>query len=148
MSESPADAPKPPSSERPRSPLGRRLVAVTTTILTGLLIWHASSAIYRDTFTRHEPAPGDTRCGDAIRSLHSDYTARWAVRDEPGARALDRRLEGVRGLCEREGPAAEAAWSHFERWRYRAENHAAFGRELLDEDARIALAYQSPGTSR
>lgn len=128
--------------------MGRRLVPVTTTILTGMLIWHAAGAIYRDSFARYEPDPGDTRCGEGIRSIHTAYSARWAARDESGARSLDRRLEGLRGLCEREGPAATAAWEHLERWRYRSENHAAFGRELLDEDARIALAYQSPGTSR
>ncbi|MFO0653095.1 MAG: hypothetical protein U0326_43150 [Polyangiales bacterium] len=120
---------------------------MTTTVLTGMLIWHASSAIYRDSFTTVAPAPEDTRCADSIRVLHAAYSTRWEQRRDDTA-SLDRRLEGLRGLCEREGPEAAVAWRHFERWRYRAEGHAAFARELLDEDARIALAYQSPGTSR
>lgn len=146
VSESPSDAPTPASTERPRSPLGRRFAAVTTTILTSLLIWHAAGAIYRDSFTEVAPSPEDTRCADSIRGLHTAYGAAWAARTD--TTALDRRLEGLRGLCAREGPDAAAAWRHLERWRYRAESHAEFGRELLDEDARLALAYQSPGTSR
>ncbi len=65
-----------------------------------MLIWHASSAIYRDSFTTVATAPEDTRCADSIRVLHTAYSARWEQRRDDTA-SLDRRLEGLRGLCER-----------------------------------------------
>ncbi len=128
--------------------MGRRVAAVTTTALTGLLIWYAAGAIYRDSFATPPPDPRDASCAQGIRRLHAAYLARWAADGGAADPSLDRALEGLRGLCASEGDAGARAWSHFERWRYRAEGHAAFGRELLDDDARVALAYQSPGSSR
>lgn len=129
--------------------MGRRVAAVTTTVLTGLLIWYSANTIYRDSFATHPPDPRDVRCAEGMRDLHQQYRAAWALPDAPAdLPSLDRRLAGLRGLCEREGEAAADAWRRLERWRYRAGGHDAFGRELLDDDARAALAYQSPGTSR
>ncbi len=129
--------------------MGRRIAAATTTVLTSLLIAYSSTAIYRDTFRDVAPDPQDTACDMGLRALHGRYAEALQTSEAPpDLTSLDRRLEGLRGVCEREGEGGHDAWRRLERWRYRADAHRAFGRSLLDDDARAALAYQSPGSSR
>lgn len=133
-------------------------MAVTATVLTGLLIWHASVVIYRDSFPSDAPPSAmalssDPDCASGIARHHDAYTALWRSReshdsDAPVPADLDRSLAALRAVCEREGEPAADAWRHLERWRYRAEAQTSQWRESLDDDARGALAYHPPGTSR
>lgn len=148
----PAAAPSPESASppsRPRSPLGRRAVAVTATFLTGLLIWHAGVVVYRDSYAMGTPSPLDVNCSTGIRRLHAELSAVWEARrtqrdpDLPVSPATDQNLKALRALCEREGEAATTAYEHFERWRYRADGQTHLWNDVLAEDARRALDYQS-----
>ena len=64
----------------------------------------------------------------------------------PEVAGLDRDLQGLRGLCAREGGASRAAFDHLERWRYRAEDQVRLWREAVGDEAGRALG--NPGNSQ
>jgi hypothetical protein len=130
----------------PRSPMGRRITAVTMTVLTGMLIWFGAGVLHREVYAERAPNPIDRACLPGLRRLHVAYEAAW-VRQREGATtpevvALDGDLRGLRGLCAREGGASQAAFDHLERWRYRAEDQVRLWREAVGDEAGRALGNQ------
>lgn len=125
--------------------MGRRAVAVTTTLLTGWLIVHGAGAVYRDVFGVPDGPAADATCAEGIRRLHHAFTTVWQSRRSGEAIAvppnLERDLRALRPVCEREGEAALDGWEHLARWRYRAEGQSALWRETLHHDAERALGY-------
>lgn len=146
------DASTSPKPTLPRSPGGRRFVAVVLTMLTGGFVGRVGVVVYQDTFPLPPTDSRDVDCATGLRRHHDGYRALWELRREgrpsPAPEALDRSLRALRGVCEREGPDAVGAWRSLERWRHRAEAMALVWRETLDDDARAALAYQTSGTPR
>ena len=141
-----------PKAALPRSPRGRRFVAVVLTLLTGAFVGRVGVVVYQDTFPLPPPDARGVDCATGLRRHHEGYRAVWELRREgrsaPAPDGLDRSLRTLRGVCEREGPDALGAWRSLERWRHRAEAMALVWRETLDDDARAALAYQPPGMPR
>jgi hypothetical protein len=125
---------------------------VLLTVLIGGFVGNAGRVVYHDTFALLPSDPRDTTCTAGIRRLHDAYERAWAARRiDATARldpSLDRALVALRVRCVREGEAASVAYRHFERWRYRAEGMALLWYETLADDARTALAYQSPESLR
>jgi hypothetical protein len=111
---------------------------VTATFLTGLLVWHAGVVVYRDSYAMGTPSPLDVNCSTGIRRLHAELSAVWEARRTQRDPDLP-----VSPVCEREGEAATTAYEHFERWRYRADGQTHLWNDVLAEDARRALDYQS-----
>lgn len=146
------DPPPTASADPHRSPGGRRVAAVLLTALIGGFVGNAGRVVYGDTYASPPADPRDTDCSTGLRRLHDAYALAWAARreraDAPLDPSLDPSLTALRHLCAREGEAAAAAHHHLERWRYRAEGVALLWRESLDDDARAALAYQSPESHR
>lgn len=123
--------------------MGRRVTAVTMTVLTGMLIWFGAGVLHREVYAARAPNPIDTACLPGLRRLHGEYERAWTAQraggDAPQLAALDRDLEGLRGLCAREGDAPRAAFAHLERWRYRAEDQVKLWREAVGDEAGRAL---------
>ncbi len=133
----------------PRSPMGRRLTAVTMTVLTGMLIWFGAGVLHREVYADRAPNPIDRACLPGLRRLYTAYEAAWVAQRggaaTPEVATLDGDLRGLRGLCSREGGASRAAFDHLERWRYRAEDQVRLWREAVGDEAGRALG--NPGNS-
>lgn len=119
------------------------------TVLTLGFTFQGAWTIYRGIYHGPvEPPPRGATCEEGIARLQRDLDAVWAARrEDPGAPldpALDARLRGLRAPCEAEGEPGARAWTHLERWRYRAETQARMWHDLLADDARGARGYHSP----
>jgi hypothetical protein len=132
--------------------MGRRVVTVFFTSLTGLLIAYGATAIHRDTFNVPAGGTPDSDCSAGIHRLHDAYARVWDDRREnrdtmPVPDALEHDLLALRPRCESEGAAASDAYEALLRWRYRAESQTHVWTTLLSNEAQRALGYQSPSSA-
>jgi hypothetical protein len=121
---------------------------VTVTLLTLTVVGYATVIVYHDTYDQPPAAPEDTACRGGIHRIYRAFTAHFAGDAHNNLATLDRDLLGLRSVCVREGDTALMAYRHLERWRYKSEALARFGRDMLDEDSREALAYPGTESSR
>ncbi len=128
--------------------MGRRVVAIVATALTGLLIQHAGRAVYHAVYDI-PAATWEGSCADGIRRAHEAYEAVWEARRSGSAEArvppsLETEFRALRARCAAEGEEASRAYTHLARWRYRSESLTRLWTNTLTDDAERALGFTPP----